>query len=59
MHLYAICHSNFFSKILERRMYNRLIEFINEKGLLYEYQFGFQKGKPTSMALVTLILIFF
>ena len=36
-------------------MYNRLIEFINEKGLLYEYQFGFQKGKSTSMALVTLI----
>ena len=36
-------------------MYNRLIEFINENGLLYKYQFGFQKGKSTSMALVTLI----
>ena len=36
-------------------MYNRLIEFINENGLLYEYQFGFQKGKSTSMALVTLV----
>ena len=36
-------------------MYNRLIEFINENGFLYKYQFSFQKGKPTSMALVTLI----
>ena len=36
-------------------MYNRLIEFINENGLLYEYQFGFHKWKSTIMALVTLI----
>ena len=36
-------------------MYNRPIEFINENGLLYEYQFGFQKGKSASMASVTLI----
>ena len=41
--------------ILKRLKYNRLIEFINENGLLCEYQFGFQKGKSTSMALVTLI----
>ena len=44
-----------FSKILESLMYNRLIEFINENGLLYIYQFDFQKGKSTSMALVTSI----
>ena len=44
-----------FSKILERFMYNRLTEFINENGLLYKYHFGFQKGKSTSMALETLI----
>ena len=36
-------------------MYNRLIEFISENGLLYKYQFGFRKGKSTNMALVTLI----
>ena len=36
-------------------MYNRLIEFINENSLLCEHQFGFRKGKSTSMALVTLI----
>ena len=43
------------SKILERLMYNRLILYINCHGLLYEYQFGFQKGKSTHMALITLI----
>ena len=42
------------SKILERLMYNRLILYINRYGLLYEYQFGFQKGKSTHMALITL-----
>ena len=51
----SISLTSFFSKILIRLMYNRLIEFINENGLLYKYQFGFQKGKSTSMALVTLI----
>ena len=37
-----------FSKILERLMYNRLIEYINENKFLYKYQFGFQKDKPWS-----------
>ena len=36
-------------------MYNRLILYINRHGLLYEYQFGFQKGKSIHMALITLI----
>ena len=36
-------------------MYNRLILYINRHDLLYEYQFGFQKGKSTHMALITLI----
>ena len=35
-------------------MYNRLISFINENKLLYDYQFGFQKGKSTYMAMVML-----
>ena len=42
-----------FSKILERLMYNRLIDYINENKLLYKYQFGFQKGKSTYMAVLT------
>ena len=44
-----------FSKLLERLMYNRLICFINDNKLLYDYQFGFQKVKSTYMAMVILI----
>ena len=36
-------------------MYNRLIQYINENKLLYEYQFGFQIGKSTHMALIVLL----
>ena len=44
-----------FSKVLERLMYNRLICFIDEIKLLYDYHFGFQKGKSTHMAMVMLV----
>ena len=44
-----------FSKVLEILMYNRLITYINQNHLLYNLQFGFQKGKSTHMALITLI----
>ena len=44
-----------FSKLLEKLMYARLIEFINTNKLLYKYQFGFQKGKSTEMALMILL----
>ena len=43
------------SKLLERLIYNRLILYINRHDLLYEYQFGFQKGKSTHITLITLI----
>ena len=36
-------------------MYNRLIQFINDNTLLYNFQFGFQKGKSTHMALIVLL----
>ena len=44
-----------FSKVLERLKYNRLITYINQNHLLFNLQFGFQKGKSTHMALITLI----
>ena len=44
-----------FSKLLERLMYIRLMNFITNNKLLYKYQFGFQKGKSTYMALILLI----
>ena len=44
-----------FSKLLENFMYSRLMNFITNNTLLYKYQFGFQKGKSTYMALILLI----
>ena len=43
------------SKLIERLMYNRLIQYINENKLLYKYQFGFQTGKSTHMTLIVLL----
>ena len=40
------------TKLLERLMYNRMIDYINENQILLKYQFGFQKGKSTYMALI-------
>ena len=44
-----------FSKVIERLMYNRLLKYINDNNLLYKYQFGFQRGRSTHMALIVLI----
>ena len=44
-----------FSKVLERLMYNRMINYINKYKLLYPFQFGFQKNHSTNMALITLV----
>ena len=43
------------SKIIERLMYNRLLNFINKHNLLYAYQFGFRQKYSTYMALLTLV----
>jgi hypothetical protein len=40
-----------FSKLLERLMYNRLLNFINRHNILYKYQFGFRAKHSTNMAL--------
>ena len=45
----------FFSKLFERLMYNRLIDFIEKHHLLYQFQFGFRKNHSTFMALVILL----
>ena len=45
----------FFSKVFERLMYNRLIDFIEKHHLLYQFQFGFHKNHSTFMALVILL----
>ena len=44
-----------FSKLFERLMYYRLIDFIEKHHLLYQFQFGFRKNHSTFMALVILL----
>ena len=44
-----------FSKILERIMYNRLLAFINNNNLLYDYQFGFRNKRSPNLALIFLV----
>ena len=44
-----------FSKLLDRLVYNRLISHLNDSKLLYEYQFGFQRGKSTYLAIMMLV----
>ena len=44
-----------FSKIFERVMYDRIINFITKNNILYKYQFGFREGHGTNMALIVLM----
>jgi len=44
-----------FSKILERLVYNRLLEFIDKHNILSQNQYGFRKNISTSLALLDLV----
>ena len=44
-----------FSKVLERIMFNRIVDFIHENNILYDLQFGFRSGHSTTLALVYLV----
>ena len=44
-----------FAKILERIMYNRVCDYLNDNNLLFHKQFGFRKGHSTDHALIELI----
>ena len=44
-----------FSKIFERIMYNRLLKFINQHNILYDYQFGFRGDHSPNLALLFLV----
>ncbi|KAJ8047577.1 RNA-directed DNA polymerase from mobile element jockey [Holothuria leucospilota] len=41
-----------FSKILERIVYTRLLNFLEKHGIIYEHQYGFLPKKSTSHALI-------
>ena len=44
-----------FSKVLERPMYNRLINYIDKNGILSKHQYGFRKNQSTEFAIIELI----
>ena len=44
-----------FSKVLERLMYTRLLDFINKNDILYKYQFGFRSNHSPNLALIVLV----
>ena len=44
-----------FSKILEKLMYARVIDFIKRYKILYENQYGFQRGLSTEFAINCLL----
>ena len=44
-----------FSKIIERLMYNRLLNFINRHKIFNQNQFGFRNNHSTFMALIILV----
>jgi len=41
-----------FSKLLEKLMRSRMINFLVNKNIIYEKQFGFQRGKSTEHAII-------
>ena len=43
-----------FSKILEKLMYRRLLDFVSTHNILFEYQFGFREGYSTNLAMTYL-----
>ena len=46
---------SFFSKVFEKIIYHKLIEFLDHNGILYCYQFGFRQGHSTQQAIITLV----
>lgn len=44
-----------FSKIFEKLLVNRIVNFLNKYNVLYKYQYGFRKGCSTATAIVELV----
>ena len=42
-------------KIIEKLMYNRIIQFLESKNIVYYKQFGFRKNFSTDYVIITLI----
>ena len=46
---------SFFSKVFEKIIYNKLIEFMDHSDILYSYQFCFRQRHSTQQAIITLV----
>ena len=44
----------FFSSILEKAVYNRIVNYLNDNDILFQGQFGFRKNHSISYALIHL-----
>ena len=44
-----------FSKIVERIVYNHLLDFLSRNEALYEYQFEFRLSHSTQHAIITVV----
>ena len=49
----------FLSKIIEKLLYKRLDEFLNDNNILFHNQYGFRKGKSTEHAVLKLMDYFY
>ena len=47
--------SQLLSKIFEKIIANRLLNFLTTNSIIYENQFGFRKGHSSAMAVITLV----
>ena len=45
----------FFPKILEKLMYERLIDYVNKNGILTDCQYGFRSKSSTNHAIIKLL----
>ena len=50
-----ICILPFFSKVIEKIFYNRLMTYLTKFNLLCHQQFGFRQGRSTELALIHFI----
>ena len=44
-----------FAKGFEKIVYNKLLNFISDSNILYDYQYGFRKGRSTQQAIIILV----
>ena len=47
-----VCSLHQFSKVFERIIYNRMVNFISKYNIFTESQFGYRKNKSTELALL-------